>query len=364
MQHMLALVFCLLAAAPMAAAQPVPSAFGEATQDRSVPGMAYLVIRNYEVAEEAAWGRRRIDRPDPIRQGDRWHLGSDTKPMTATLVARLVDEGRLSWTARLDEMLPELAGAMRPEYRDVTLQDLLSHRSGLPENVSDQAFFNSFYDDRRPLPSQRLAYVTRALSEVPSALKRGEKSYSNTGYLLAAVIAERAAGRSYEDLMRDKVFSPLGMSTAGFDYRSGGPMGHVDGRVADQKYDPNPAMFAPAGQAQMSLRDWARFCIDAMQGGRGKGRLLKAQTYRFIQTGQGGTHNGLGFGISPTVVGYRGPALTHSGSDGNWFALVVLFPETGNGVLAVGNAAESMGGDKATSALLKAELARLGQPAV
>lgn len=363
MRFIAALVLLLFAtaAAPSDRAA-LEAALARAMADKAVPAVAMLEIRDGRVAGEAARGVRRMDRPGTVRVGDRWHLGSNTKAMTATLVARLVDQGKLSWTARLDALLPELAGTMRPEYRDVTLADLLSHRSGLPENVSDEAFFKSFYQDRRGLPEQRLAYVARALTEAPAAEKRAAMSYSNTGYLLAAVIAERAARRPYERLMRDEVFRPLGMASAGFDYSPAGPWGHVDGRVATAA-DANPPMFNPAGQAQMTLKDWARFCIDQIEGARGKGRLLRPDTYRFVQTGQGGTRSGLGWGVAPAALGRAGPALTHSGSDGNWFAVVILYPGSRSGVLVAANAAESMGGDAAAIAAARERAATLAPPA-
>ena len=101
------------------------------------PGMAALVIRDGRAEPELVAGVRRLGTADPIRAGDRWHLGSDGKAMTATLIARLVEQGALKWDRPLDQMLPSLAGHMRPEYRDVTLPDLLSHHAGLPENHAD-----------------------------------------------------------------------------------------------------------------------------------------------------------------------------------------------------------------------------------
>lgn len=72
-----------------------------------------------------------------MKPDDVWLIGSDGKPMTATLIAKLVDRGKLSWTTQLSEMLPMLAKDMRAEYRTVTLLELLSHRAGLPHDVSD-----------------------------------------------------------------------------------------------------------------------------------------------------------------------------------------------------------------------------------
>ena len=114
---------------------------------------------------------------------------------------------------------------------------------------------------------------------------------------------------------------------------------------------------------RMSLSDWSRFCIDQMQGEQDRGVLLKRETYRFLHTGQGDTHSALGWGAADSPMKLKGPALTHSGSDGNWYALVVLFPATGNGVLVAANAADSMGGDKAASRALRTLAITVADPA-
>ncbi len=332
---------------------------------KAVPGMAALVIRDYRAERELVAGVMRLGSPAPVTRGGRWHLGSDGKAMTATLIAVLVERGVLSWSARLDEMLPQFAASMHPEYRDITLPDLLSHRSGLPENHDDTDFFNSFYDDPASPTEQRRRYIGVALTDAPVVPKRGARSYSNTGPIIAAAAAEQATAQAFETLIVDNVFRPLRIRSISFDQYGGPgePAGHVDGRVADQPHDANPRMFAPAGAMRMNLRDWSRFCIDHMRGARGQGRLLRAETYRFLHTPQGDTTAALGWGSQASAVGRRGPALTHSGSDGNWYAVVVLFPERGDGVLVAANAAESMGGDAATVAALRTLAATLSEPA-
>lgn len=356
-------VFTASAAVAQSDSAEIRAAIGRAVEGKAVPAVGILEIRNGQVSSETVWGVRQMGRPEPVQVGDRWHLGSDTKAMTATLIAVLVEKGKLSWTARLDEMLPELAATMDPSYRDVTLVDLLAHRSGLPENVDDEAYYHTFYSDPRPVTEQRFAYISRALTEKPVGEKRTERFYSNTGYILAGLIAERAMHKPYEELMQTYVFKPLGMSSASFEWVAGNPVGHVDGRPALQQFDPNTGMLAPAGLAQMTLRDWAKFCIDQMNGAQGHGRLLRTETYRLMQTNTGGAKNGLGWGVAPSIAGLQGPVLTHVGSDGNWYAIVALFPQTGNGALVVANAADSMGGDAATGALLRERIKLLGQPA-
>jgi len=359
-------LFCLvaLAAAPAQAAEPtLPELLAQAMDGKAVPAMGVLVIRDGQVADQAVRGLRRIDAPAPVAPGDRWNIGSDGKAMTATMVARLVDRGLLRWDAPLSQMLPDLAAVMRPEYRDATLLDLLSHRAGLPENIGDMTFFQTFYGDSRPLPEQRMAYLRKALTEAPIGPARGEASYSNTGLILAGVIAERATGKPFEQLMREEVFAPLGMTSADYD-QAPGPgelFGHVDGRVSTTA-EANPQMIMPGGGVRLSLADWARFCIDQLAGEQGRGKLLKPETYRLLHTPQGETIYALGWGVPPSLAGRAGPLLTHAGSDGNWFAFVALFPASGNGVLVVANAADSMGGDAAVKVVAKAVVQTLAPP--
>lgn len=364
-----ALVFCALAASAASAARAqepdLQVTLTAAMRETAVPAVGVLVIRDGQVAGQAARGVRRLGQPDPVGPGDRWHIGSNGKSMTATLVARLVERGQLSWDAPLSALLPELAADMRPEYRAATLQDLMSHRAGLPENISDMAFFATFATDARPLPEQRLAYLRRALAEPPAGPARDAPSYSNTGFLLAGAIAERAAGKPFEQLMQEEVFAPLGMTSAAYDQIAapGEIIGHVDGRLADRAEDLNPPMFSPAGGVRLTLEDWAKFCIDQMAGEQGRGKLLTAESYRRLHRGQGETRSALGWGAAPSPMGLKGPALSHSGSDGNNFAVVLLFPETGNGVVTAANAADSMGGDKAVMAATRAVAATLAPPA-
>ena len=365
MSRVLATVAALLLyfAAP-ASAGDLDSALASAMEGTKTPALAVLVMRDGKVAEEGVRGVRRNDRPDLARIDDVWHIGSDGKPMTATMIAKLVERGVLSWDTPLSKMLPDLATTMRPEYRDVTLVQLLSHRSGLAHDTNDTDFFNAFFKDKRPLPEQRLIYIAHALTELPAVKPGTEFSYSNTGFLIAAAAAERATGKTYEELMRSEVFGPLGMTAVGFGTtHEGQPQGHIDGKPVSKPEDSNPAMFAPAGNMYMPLRDWAKFCLDQLAGAKGHGKLLSAATYSMMQTKLPGATTGLSWGVQDSIAGRKGPVLVHGGSDGNWFALVALFPETGNGLLVASNAAESLGGDKAAMALMKAELKTLAPPA-
>lgn len=337
------------AASPVAASLDLEAIARQAMAETGAPALGVLVIRDGRVAGQAVQGVRRLGGADPARADDLWAIGSNGKAFTATLIARLVEEGRLSWTAPLSQMLPELAAKMRPEYRDVTLVDLLSHRAGLREpDTTGEGLLTTFYDDPAPLPRQRLRWVEAALALEPTAPRGTASRYSNTGYLIAAAAAEHATGETYEALLGRLVLEPLGLRSVVF-----GPnrapsalTGHANGKASDGPRDGNPTMWAPAGGHRMTLADWAVFCIDQMNGRRGQGVLLSAEGYRRLHTAVGGSE-ALGWMVEGDFAGRRGPVLQHTGSDGHWFAAAALFPDTREGVLVVSNAGRSMGGDDA-----------------
>jgi len=346
------LAFLLLATAARAEPAALDKTLATAMEARAVPALGVLTMRDFKVEAVAVRGVRRLGATAPVTADDRWHLGSDGKAMTATMIARLVDRGVLSWTTPLSQMLPDLAAGMQPDYRDVTLLDLLSHRAGLGEMDDKDPAFQAAYADARPTPQQHGDWVKRFLGAPSAGPKRAAMKYSNQGFITAAYIAERATGKPYAQLMREEVFAPLGMKSPRLGPPGGGELsGHVGGKP-ETAQDANPAFVDPAGGWRMTLSDWAVFCLDQMEGERGRGRLLKPASYKMLHTPQGDTVAALGWGAPAKAAGRQGPALTHSGSDGAWYALVLLFPGRGNGVLVTANAADDMGGDKAATAVI------------
>ena len=352
----------LVGAASPGRAGELDDVLAHAMEGSKVPAMGVALIKDGKVAGLAVRGVRRMDGADPVQPDDPWHIGSDGKAMTVAMVARLVEQGKLSWTTPLSKMLPELAASMQAQYRDVTLVQLLAHHTGLPHDIVDEKVLQAFFTSPSggTLTQQRQAYIARALQDAPVGPTTAF-SYSNTGLLIAAVVAERATGKPFEALMREEVFAPLGMRHVGFGLtHRGQPQGHLQGRVATPA-DGNPDFFAPAGNMYMPLSEWAAFCIDQLEGEAGRGKLLKTETYRLTHIAQPGG-GGMGWGVQETIAGRQGPVLVHAGSDGSWMAIVALFPTRGTGVLVTANAGEDMGGDAADKAAFAQVLDRLSPP--
>ena len=357
-----------LAFATVANATPsddLQAAVTTAMAGSKVPAVGAVILRNGAIEAQAVQGVRQAGGKSAVAADDVWLIGSTGKVMTVAMIARLVERGMLSWDTPLDAMLPELAASMRPEYRKATLVHLLSHRAGMPRDLRNEKTMVKYFTDARPTASQRLAFVAASLKDKPEAAL-GTFAYSNAGFIVATVIAEKAAGASYEQLMEREVFQPLGMQRVGFGNTGNGQnRGHQRGKATLKMVkldDGAPTMYAPAGFLHMSLDAWARFNLDQLAGAAGKGKLLSNASYRLMQTAQPDGPAGLDWGVQPSIAGRAGPVLVHQGSDGNWLAIAALFPEQGPGALAVANAAPEMGADQVLMALFGQLFPQLSPP--
>lgn len=333
----------------------VHDTLSQAQTRHGVPAIAALV-RAGGRDTAAAVGVRAAGQPAPVTVDDRWHIGSDTKAFTATLVARLVDRGLLRFDETLEEALPEAAPGMHPDYRGVTILQLLSHTSGIASLTSDKdlpAFFAAIRGVKEAR-AQRAAIARKYLA-MPPAGKAGAFEYSNLGYIVLGAIAEARTGKSWEELVRELVFEPLGITQAGFGApgtpgKLDQPEGHREagGRLAALPPGPdadNPPALGPAGTINITMRDWMRFAADQMDGVHGRGKLLKPQTYRKLHTPVTGNY-ALGWGAKLEADGTPS-LLTHTGSNGYWLADVRIYPKHDIIVLVALNA----GNDGAKAAL-------------
>lgn len=322
------------------------------------PAMAAAVVNVDGAVFSAASGVRRRGAVDPVSVRDAWHIGSDTKAMTAALYARLVDQKRANWGATLPELFPILAADMDPAWRTTTIDQLLRHRAGLGD--IDAAWLAATRADRRPLPEQRLSTARRFLSK-PPAEPAGAFSYSNAGYIIAGAAIERITRTDWETAITEQVFKPLGMREAGFGPPKGEqPQGHRftpfsgltavgDGPAAD-----NPPALGPAGTVHLPLDDWARFVrvfIDDRQ------TFLKPDSFQRLITPPPDAAYAMGWGVVHDPK--AGVLLSHAGSNTMWFAQATVARGHNIAVLVTANCATD-GGQAAvrlvTDALLLGQL--------
>jgi len=344
---------------------------------KGVPGIDVLVIRNGGVAARMATGERVAGSQVRVGPNDLWHIGSCAKAMTATMIARLAERGIVGLDDTMETLFPELAGGMNPVLGKATLAQLLSHSAGIrdPESLADVRYMTR---GAKGVVAERAAIAKEILRTPPVVQPGTGFLYSNFGYVVAAAAAERATGKPWEELMREEVFVPLGMPSAGFgapgasrpiDSTSaqsapGGageidqPRGHAmeAGRLTaaapDAPQADNPAYLGPAGTVRLAMGDWARFAIDQAEGAHGRGKLLAPETYRRMQTpALAGGNYGLGWGVKRDA-GAIPLVLTHNGSNGLWSADVHAYPQSGLIVLIAANRGDGTA-DAAVGALRK-----------
>ena len=317
------------------------------------PALAAGIVTREGLGWAGVRGVRRVGGEALATTDDRWHLGSNTKAMTAAVFGRLVQQGRARWDMPLAEAFPSLT--LDPAWSAATLDDLMRHRAGLLDaSMLDRAWLMAAHADQRPLPEQRAEFAARALGAAPTG-PVGQFAYGNGNYIVLGAAIEALTGQAWEAVMQAELYAPLGLTTAGFGPPQGeAPWGHRGGVGVDPAgFADNPRALGPAGTAHMSLADYARF-IGAMMGGSPD--WLSDETRRHLLTPATGSPPayaaGWGVGTTPWGgVSGPGPAITHNGSNTMWFATVVAAPERGLGFIALSN--DGVAGQRACTTLVR-----------
>jgi len=359
-------------------------------QTHNLPGMVAAVVDvdaggpGYRLTAAGAAGVRRRGSPEPVTLNDQFHIGSDTKSMTATLCAMLVEEGKFPWDQTLANAFPELKTRMHLDYQHVTLEQLLHHRGGCPGDLAKDPLWAKLWQYHGTPSGARKLLVEGVLIQPPEAPPGSKYIYSNAGFAIAGHIAEKAAGHGWEDLMRTRLFKPLGMTSAGFgppqwdnppdpaarrapiNPRSGAslpvlqPRGHhADGTPEEPGPGAdNPTAIGPAGTVHVSLPDWAKYIAFHVSNGKTHPGLLKPEAFDKLHSPYKGEGEG-GYAMGWLVVTRPwagGTALNHAGSNTMWYAVAWLAPKKHFAVLVATN----QGGDEAAKACDEAASEMIG----
>lgn len=308
-----------------------------------LPGMSAAIVTSDGLAAMGIAGVRKRDTDVAVTAADLWHLGSDTKAMTATLVAALVEQGVLTWETDLATVFPDQQ-KLHADFQPVTLLHLLSHRAGLPANLN----LVQFLGDNGP--ALRLRAASEELAKPPQSDPGTAYEYSNLGYCIMGAIIEKLTDASWQENMREHVFQPLHMTTA--DFGGLGTPGETDQpwpHLADGSPVPqngpavdNPPVMGPAGRVHCTIQDWSRYIADLLAGMNGKPALLKTESYEKLTTPPFGGDYALGW-ITTQRDWAGGLALAHSGSNTMNYATAWIAPKRDVAFLICTN----QGGDKA-----------------
>ncbi len=306
-------------------------------------GLATAVVHADGTIEVEVTGQWRADAADLVEETDPWHLGSDTKAMTATLAAMLVADGVLSWDTAASDVLNGVApGGLGA----ATLGQLLTHSAGVVENLPRDLpdLWDDLWDAGAvDVPGTRQAAARVILAEPPTFDPGSEVGYANAGYLVAGAMMEAVTGQSWEALMQARLFEPLDLA-CGFGAPDGDvPWGHEPGSpptpVEPGPGADNPPALGPAGTVHCDMAGWGAFVREHLVGPSGGSDLLDAETFDLLHTPPAwlpGSDMAYGWVVVERSWG-EGKVLTHTGSNTLWTATAWLAPNVGRAFLAATN---------------------------
>lgn len=302
----------------------------QTVEENKLPGLIAAVIDDDSILELAAAGVREYGKEVPMTVNDIIHIGSCTKAMTSYLISKLVAQNLLSWETTILDLYPEWRDSLHVDYHNKTLYDFVTHTSGLIANV---AYHQS--DQTLPMKDRRASLVIKNLQK---AATQDGYLYSNFGYLVAGHLAEKVTNQSWESLMEERVFKPLGMTSAGFgppgsENLVDQPRGHSYSStdVWTPQYRDNLPILGPAGTVHVSVQDWAKFIRHLFLE---EGAMRKNN---FLFEPKPDSDYACGW-IAADREWAKGTAYSHSGSNNMWYTLVWVAPETNRAYLLSTNA--------------------------
>jgi CubicO group peptidase (beta-lactamase class C family) len=374
---------CLASFLAMASAPVLAAGGGQNLNDEleslrgahGLPALAAATVVKGELVESGVAGVRVNGSDIKTTIDDRFHLGSNTKAMTATLAGMMIEGGKLNWDSTIGQVLGADVKDINPKLAAVTFEQLLSHTGGIPTD-NDEIGKLYFGSDAFALNlwTQRLKTVAAWKDHAPEQAPGTAFHYANLGYLIAGAMIEKAAGIPWEQLIVSRVFAPLGLKTPGLGPQAttgkiDAPVGHqVDERgvITPMLWGPAadaPPVIGPAGVAHMSVLDFAAWAgWNAGRGMRGPA-LVKPETLArihrphvnmgVIPNATPGTPREGEYALGWGQVQFDwtpGPVLTHSGSNSMNLATILVDRDRDIGVVVVTN----FPGDQADAALRKA----------
>jgi CubicO group peptidase (beta-lactamase class C family) len=343
----------------------------QAMKDWKVPGFAVAVVKDDAVVFAEGYGLRDVEKSLPATRDTLFAIGSSTKAFTAASLAVLVEDGKLAWDAPVRTYLPTFALKDDVAREHMTPRDLVTHRSGLPRH--DFVWYNA--------PLTRKEMVERLGHLEPNAGFREKFQYQNLMFMTAGYLAGQVAGTTWEDLVRARVFRPLGMTSSNFSVRDSEktadyalPYQEKD-KVARRIPFRDITEVGPAGSINSSATEMARWLrLQLGKGKVGEARLLSASTIAEMHSPQTVLPVGLSvsgpdaevtngsYGLGWFVESYRGKLRVHHGGAIDGFRCQVAFvPDSGVGVVTLAN----LGGTLLTEVVANTVIDRLlGLPPV
>ncbi len=350
-----ALALAAALASGAAAQDNLDAVVERARQTFDIPGVAVAIVKDGRVVLQKGYGVRKLGEPARVTPQSLFRIASNTKAFTTAALAMLVDEGKLRWDDRVVDHMP--AFQMYDPYvtREMTIRDLLTHRSGLGLGAGDLMFWPAT-DFTRDEIIRRIRFLR------PASSFRSRYAYDNLLYLVAGQIVPLIAGKTWEEFVQERIFTPLGMSRTNASTRAliagpdvAAPHARAGGKLValeQTDHDNN----APAGSINSCVEDLAKWMLLQLSAG---GNLFSAAQSKEMWTPQTilpvedlpkGSAEALvsiqprfnAYGLGWMLRDYRGRKMVyHTGTLAGYVSRTTLIPELGLGVIVLTNQEES-----------------------
>lgn len=322
--------------------------FEKARQDWKVPGLAIAIVKDDATVFAKGYGIREIGKETAVDERTLFAVASNTKAFTAALLGMLVDEGQLNWDDPVTDYLREFQLYDPYVTRKISIRDLLTHRSGLPTFGGDHLYIGN--------PLSRNEIIARVRHLKPSAQFRTKYQYQNLMFLVAGQIIAENTGQSWDEAIRERIFTPLGMVASNTSVRDlknqenvATPHEIVGEKIVPIEYD-NVDNVAPAGAINSNVVEMVQWIRLNLNGGVYNGkRILSTKVMREMHAIQipipisvdrekmFGTHF-LGYGLGWGISDYKGRKIvSHGGGLSGMISLQTLIPEENLGVIVLTN---------------------------
>ena len=342
----------IVAAATTAYSQQPPSKdfdeyVNKAIKDWEVPGLAIAIVKNDQIVYAKGYGVRKLGDPTPVTPSTMFAIGSSSKAFTAASIAMLVDDGKVKLDEPATRYLPGFQLFDPYVTREITVRDLLCHRSGLERG--DLLWLGS--------PYSRDEIVKRVRYLKPSWSFRSKFGYQNIMYLAAGQIVAGASGMSWDDFIRDRIFKPLGMNASNTTIRDlknsndvATPHAKIDGKLEIIPWR-NIDNIAPAGSINSNVQDMAQWVrLQLGEGSYSGKRLISSGGAKEMHTAQTvirleppwtlffSDAHFLNYGLGWFLHDHRGrKVVEHGGNIDGMSALVAMIPEEKLGLVILTN---------------------------
>ena len=315
--------------------------------EHNLIALGAVVASSEGIIDIAVAGLRAKDSADPVQVADKWHLGSNTKALTALLYAKLVERDLAHWGATLVELFPDLAEDMDPAWRDMPIEDLFSHRTGMKQMGG--FWLNARRNDDRSISDQRAIAARDVLTQPPSK-PTGDFDYNNLNYIVAGAAIEVIL-RSQPDLpdtweaaMQVVLFDALEGEALQSGFGFGPPLTGLEGHrtilgtfpraVGRGKSADNPMVLGPAGTSHATLESHAALALEFLKP---DSEIIPASIREklFAPHPDESSDYAMGWGLYHDPK--YGDLVLHSGSNTMWTSRIIIAPDLDRVVIVNAN---------------------------